>query len=112
MRNSNKLVAALAAVCALALTPVALGAGVTVTTTPTHVKQGKYVEMLVKGMKPNEKVKAAEVSPNGQTRALYPRAGHGGSLIVKVKGQIKGKHTWTFTGRSSHKKGSTHYVVK
>ena len=112
MRIRTKFLAPAAAVCALAVAPVALGAGgVTVTTTPTHVKQNKTVEMLVNGMKPSESVKAVEVAPNGQKRTLYPRAGHGGSLIVKVKAQIKGKHVWTFTGRSSHRKGTTHYVV-
>jgi hypothetical protein len=109
----TKFLAAGAAICALAITPVAIGAGgVTVTTTPSHVKEGKSVEMLVRGMKPNERVKSVETAPNGQKRTLYPRAGKGGALIVKVKAQIKGKHIWAFTGRSSHRKGQTHYVVR
>ena len=112
MPMTKKFLALATTVCALAIAPVAIGAGVTITTTPSHVKEGKFVEMLVKGMKPNEKVKALEVAPNGQKRTLFPRAGAGGALIVKVKGQIKGKHVWTFTGRRSHRKGTTHYVVK
>jgi hypothetical protein len=111
MGISNKFVAGLAAICALAVAPVALGSGVTITTTPSHAKVGKTVEMLVKGMKADEKVKAVEVSPNGQKRTLYPRAGHAGTMIVKVKAQLKGKHVWTFTGRTSHRSGKTHYVV-
>jgi hypothetical protein len=113
MGITNNFVAALAAICALAIAPVALGSGgVTVTTTPSHVKVGKTVEMLVKGMKADEKVKAVEVTPTGQKRTLYPRAGHAGTMIVRVKGQLKGKHVWTFTGRTSHRSGKTHYVVK
>jgi hypothetical protein len=112
MSLSNRFFAAGAATLALAAAPIALGAtGVTVTTTPSHVKEGKSVQMLIKGMKPNEKVKSVEVAPNGQKRTLYPRAGQGGSLIVKVKAQIKGKHVWTFTGRNSHRTAKTHYVV-
>jgi hypothetical protein len=112
MGISNKFFAAGAATLALAAAPIALGAtSVTVTTTPSHVKEGKSVQMLVRGMKPNEKVKSVEVAPNGQKRTLYPRAGQGGSLIVKVKAQIKGKHVWTFTGRNSHRTAKTHYVV-
>jgi hypothetical protein len=112
MGISNKIFAAGAATLALAVAPVALGAsGVTITTTPSHVKEGKSVEMTIKGMRANEKVKSVELAPNGQKRTLYPRAGQGGSLIVKVKAQIKGKHVWTFTGRSSHKTGTTKYVV-
>jgi hypothetical protein len=113
MRFSSKFLAAGAAVCALAATPIALAAsGATATATPKTVKLNRSVEMLVKGMKPDEKVKAVEAAPFGQKRTLYPRAGHGGSLIVKVKAQIKGKHTWTFTGRSSHRSAKTSYTVK
>lgn len=112
MPIANKFPAAMA-VLALAAAPVALGSGgATATATPTHVKVGKTVQMLVKGMKPNEKVKAHELSPNGQTRNLYPRAGGGGSLLVKVRAQIKGKHVWTFTGRKSHRRATTKYYVK
>ena len=113
MPISNKFLALCAAVCALAIAPVALGSGgATATATPTHVKEGKVVQMLVKGMKPKEKVKAVEVAPNGQKRTLFPSAGAGGSLIVRVKAQIKGKHVWTFTGRKSHRSAKTSYVVK
>ena len=112
MRIANKFPAA-AAVLALAASPIALASGgATATATPTHVKEGKYVQMLVKGMKPNERVKAHEVAPFGQTRNLYPRAGAGGALLVKVKGQVKGKHVWTFTGRRSHRSATTRYYVK
>ena len=113
MAISNKFLALGAATCAVAATPVALGAtGATATATPTHVKEGKTVQMLVKGMRPNEKVKSVEVAPNGQKRTLFPSAGQGGSLIVKVRAQIKGKHVWTFTGRKSHHHATTSYVVK
>src|SRR3954451_10999313 len=107
MRIANKVPAAAAAV-ALTVTPIALASGgATATATPSHVKEGKFVQMLVKNMKPNERVKAHEVAPFGQTRNLFPRAGKGGALLVKVKGQVKGKHTWTFTGRRSHRKAVT-----
>jgi hypothetical protein len=109
----RKFPAAAALTLALAAAPLALAAGgATVTTTPTHVKEGKFVSMLVKGMKPNERVKAHEAAPFGQTRNLFPRAGAGGNLLVKVKAQVKGKHTWTFTGRTSHKTAKTAYYVK
>ena len=104
---------AAAAVLALAAAPVALGSGgATATATPTHATVGKTVQMLVKGMKPNERVKAHELAPFGQTRNLYPRAGAGGSLLVKVRAQVKGKHTWTFTGRRSHRSATTRYYVR
>lgn len=112
MRFKIKFPAATAVALALATTSVALAGGVTVTTTPTKPRVGKTVSMLVRGMKPNEKVKAHEVAPGPQTRNLYPRAGAGGALLVKVKAQIKGKHTWTFTGRQSHRSGKTAYYVK
>jgi hypothetical protein len=113
MPISSKFPAAAALSLALAAAPIALASGgATATATPTHVKQGKFVSMLVKGMKPNERVKAHELAPFGQTRNLYPRAGSGGNLLVKVKAQVKGKHTWTFTGRSSHRSAKTAYYVK
>jgi hypothetical protein len=112
MRITNKFLALAVAVCALAVASVALASGgATATATPSHVKENKSVQILVKGMRPGEKVKAVEVAPNGQKRTLFPTAGQGGSLIVKVKAQIKGKHTWTFTGRKSHHSATTHYVV-
>ena len=113
MIRNHKFLAVAAAACVLGATPIALASGgATATATPSRVKEGKSVEMLVKGMKANEKVKAVEAAPFGQKRTLYPRAGGGGTLIVKVKAQVKGKHTWTFTGRRSHKTATTHYVVK
>lgn len=113
MRINHKYLAAGTAALALAATPIAMGAGgATATATPTRVKEGKAVEMLVKGMRPYERVKAHQLAPNGQTRNLYPKAGAGGSLLVRVKAQIKGKHVWTFTGRKSHRKASTSYRVR
>lgn len=113
MAGRFKFVAATAAASALAVGSVAFAAGgATVTTTPKTVKLGKSVQMLVKGMKPKERVKAFEQAPFGQTRTLFPRAGATGNLLVTVKAQIKGKHTWTFTGRSSHRSVKTSYTVK
>jgi hypothetical protein len=112
--NTNKFLALGAAVCALAIAPVAVGAGATATPSLTHPKVGQTVKITVRGMKPGEKVKAVETIPAiGQKRApLYPRAGHAGTLIVSVKAQIKGKHVWKFTGRQSRRTASTHYVVR
>jgi hypothetical protein len=104
-----------AAACALAATPVALAAGgATASATPTHPKEGKPVAMTVKGMKANEKLKAVEVAPFGYKRTLYPRkrANATGTIIVTVTAQVKGKHTWTFTGRSSRRTAKASYVVK
>ena len=112
---SNKFLALGGAVCALAIAPIAYSAtGATATPSVSHVKVGHYVDITVKGMKPGEKVKAVETIPAiGQKRApLYPKAGHTGTLIVHVKAQIKGKHVWTFTGRSSRRTAKTSYVVK
>jgi hypothetical protein len=115
MGFSNKFLVAGAAVCALAATPIAVAAvGPTAAATPTHPTLGKSVEMTVKGMKAGEKIKAAELAPSGQKRTLYPakRVNATGTIIVTVKAQVKGKHTWTFTGRSSRKTAKTSYVVK
>jgi hypothetical protein len=114
MLISNKFVAAAAALCALATTPIALAAGATATATPTHPKAGKAVEMLVKGMKAGEKIKASELAPLGQKRTLYPakRVNAGGVILVTVTAQVSGKHTWTFTGRSSHRSAKASYTVK
>lgn len=112
---SNKFLALAALVCALAITPVALGAGAAATATPTHPKVGKSVEMKITGMKPGERVRAHElIADGGQTRTLFPRqrASSGGVIIVTVKAQIKGRHTWTFTGRQSHRKAKTYYIVR
>jgi hypothetical protein len=111
----KKFLALAAIVCALAIAPVALGAGATATATPTHPKVGKSVELKVTGLKPGERVKASELIADGlQKRTLYPkqRASAGGVIIVTVKAQVKGKHTWTFTGRQSHRKAKTFYVVR
>jgi mRNA degradation ribonuclease J1/J2 len=116
MGISRKFLALAAAVCALAIAPVAaLGAGLKVTATPTHPKAGKTVELKVTGLKAREKVKATEViADGGQKRTLYPRqrASASGVIIVAVKAQVKGKHTWRFEGRTSHRSGKTFYVVK
>ena len=100
-------------VLALAATPVAMAGGASVTTTPTHPRIGQAVRMLVKGMKPGEKVKAYEVAPNHQTRTLYPRkrVNAQGVLLVTITATVKGKHTWTFTGRTSRRRATTYYVV-
>lgn len=114
-RIPKKFVGLAAIVCALALASVAMAAGLKVTATPTHPKSGKSVEMKVTGLKPGERVKAKElIADGGQTRTLYPkqRASSGGAIVVTVKAQVKGKHTWTFTGRQSHRTGKTFYVVK
>jgi hypothetical protein len=110
-----KFPAAAVVVLALAATPVALASGgATATSTPTRAKVGTTVRILIKGMKPAEKVKAKEVAPNGQTRTIYPtrRVNASGVLLVTLKAQVKGKHTWTFTGRTSHRSAKTAYYVK
>ena len=108
-----KFLAAAGAVCALAVTPVALASGgASATATPSHQKQGRKVVIKVVGLKPKERVKATElIVQSGQKRTVYTRAGSGGVLIDTVKAQVKGRHVWTFTGRSSHRKATTHYVV-
>ena len=103
------------AVCILGLAaPVALGAGLTIKTTPTRAKTGQTVEMLIRGLRAGEKVKARESLPFGQTRTIYPkrRANASGVLLVRVRAQVKGKHTWTFTGRTSRRTGKTAYYVR
>jgi hypothetical protein len=115
MGISNKFLALAAVVCALAIAPVALAASLTVTATPKKPKSGKSVEMKVSGLKPGERVKAHELIADGaQTRTLFPkqRASSGGIVVVTVKAEVKGKHTWTFTGRQSHRKGKTTYTVR
>jgi len=112
---SMKFPAVLAAVCALAVAPVALAGGAAATATPSHVKSGKSVELKVTGLKAGEKVKASELIADGaQKRTLYPaqRASAGGVIIMTVKAQVKGKHTWTFTGRTSHRTAKVSYVVR
>jgi hypothetical protein len=112
---SKKFLALVVALCALALVPVALGAGLTITTTPTKVKRGKTVQMKVSGLKPNEKVKAVElIADGGQKTTYFPkqRASAGGVFVNTVKAQIKGKHTWTYTGRTSRRTGKTSYTVR
>ena len=111
----RKFLALAAVVCALALVPIALAAGLTVKTTPTHPKRGAKVEMKVSGLKPGEKVRAVELIADGQQKTTYypkQRASSGGVFINTVKAQVKGKHTWTYSGRTSRRKGATSYVVK
>ena len=103
------LVAAL--VLAVAVAP-AIASGLTIKTTPTRAQAGAKIKMLVTGLKPNERVKAVEKLPFGQTRNASFRAGHSGGLLVTVTAQVKGKHTWTFTGRTSHRSGTTRYYVR
>jgi hypothetical protein len=112
MAMAIKFPAAAAVVLALAATPVAIaGNAASATAKPTRAKSGQKVQMLVKGMNPGEKVKVTELSPYGQTRPFYPRAGATGQMLVKVIAQVKGKHTWFFTGRSSHRTAKTSYYV-
>jgi hypothetical protein len=115
MGSTKKILALAIAVCALAIAPVAIGAGASATATPSHPKVGKMVELKVTGLKAGEKVKARElIADGGQTRTLFPkqRASAAGVIIVTVKAQVKGKHTWTFTGRTSRRTAKTFYVVR
>ncbi len=114
MGISRKFLALTALVCALALVPAALAAGLTIKVTPTnHPKLGSKLQIKVSGFKANEKVKAVELlNQSGQKRTLNTKAGTTGMLVVTLRAQVKGKHTWSFTGRSSHRSGSTYYVVK
>jgi len=109
MKFPVALIAAL--VLAVAVAP-AIASGLTIKTTPTRAKVGSKVKMLVTGLKANERVKGVEKLPFGQTRTTHFRAGHSGGLLVTVTAQIKGKHTWTFTGLSSHRSGTTRYYVR
>jgi hypothetical protein len=115
MSISNKFLALAAAVCALAVAPMALGAGrAAVTATPGHVNAGKYVQLRLTGLRDGEKVKVSElIADGGQKRTLYPsqRASAVGVILMRVKAQVTGRHTWTFTGRTSHRTAKTHYVV-
>jgi hypothetical protein len=115
MGISKKFLALGAVACALALVPVALAAGLTIKTTPTHPKRGTKVEMKVSGLKPNEKIRAVEVIADGSQKTTYyprQRASSGGVFVNTVRAQIKGKHTWTYTGRTSRRKGATSYIVR
>jgi hypothetical protein len=102
--------------CALALVPVALAAaGLTITTTPSRPKVGAKVQMKVAGLKPSEKIKAVELIADGSQKTTYyprQRASAGGVFVNTVKAQIKSKHTWTYTGRTSRRTGKTSYVVR
>ena len=109
-----KLLALCLTMLAIAV-PAALAAGLTVETKPTRPKTGQTVEMLIRGLKPGERVKAREViASNGQARTLYPRrrANTRGVLLVSVRAMVKGKHTWTFTGRQSRRTGKGVYIVR
>lgn len=116
MQMTNKFLALAAAVCALAIVPIAVAAGgLTIKTTPTHPRLHQKVEMRVSGLKPGEKVKAVLVlASNGQKATYYPKqkASSTGVFINTVKPTVKGRNTWTYTGRTSHRRGSTHFVVK
>ena len=54
------------------------------------------------------------IADGNQARTLYPsqRASPSGVILVTAKAQVKGKHTWTFTGRTNHRTAKTTYVVK
>ena len=115
MGISTKYLAVAASMTALVAAPVALATGgAKATATPTHQKVGKSVQLKVTGLKPSERVKAVElIVQSGQKRTLFPtqRASAGGVIIVTVRAQAKGRHQWTFTGRQSHRKATTNYVV-
>jgi hypothetical protein len=115
MATRKTFLALATAVCALALVQVAFAAGLTITSTPKSPKSGKTVQMRVSGLKPGEKVKAVELIADGQQKTSYfpsKRANAGGIVVNTVRAEVKGKHTWTYTGRSSHRSGKTSYVVK
>jgi hypothetical protein len=115
MGISKKFVALTAAVCVLALVPVALAAGLTIKTTPAHPKKGQMVSMKVSGLKPGEKVKAVLVlAESGQKATYFPkqRASTAGVFINTVRAQVRGKNTWTYTGRTSRRHGTTSYTVR
>jgi hypothetical protein len=116
MGISHKYLAVLATLFALAITPVALGAGgARATATPTSAKVGKSVELKVTGLKASERVKAVElIVSTGQRTTYFPkqRASASGVIIVTVKAQEKGRHKWTFTGRQSRRTAVTNYTVK
>ncbi len=101
------------AVSLLALAAVpALGAGATATVTPKAAKEGKIFEITVRGMRPLERVIGTETLPFGQKRVVRPRAGRGGVLIVRVRGQEVGTHKWCFKGRKSKRRACTSYRVR
>jgi hypothetical protein len=116
LQISKKFLALMVVVAALAIVPIALAAGLTIKTTPAHPKKGQMVTMKVSGLKPGEKVKAVLVLPdNGGQKATYfpkQKASSGGVFINTVRAQVKGKNVWTYTGRTSHRKGSTTYRVR
>lgn len=116
MGISKKFLALMVVAAALAIVPIALAAGLTIKTTPAHPKKGQMVTMKVSGLKPGEKVKAVLSLPDngGQKQAYFPRqkASTGGVFINTVRAQVKGKNVWTYSGRTSHKKGSTSYNVR
>jgi hypothetical protein len=73
------------------------------------------VQMKVSGLKPGEKVKAVLVLAAGNQRATYfpkQKASSGGVFINTVRATVKGKNSWTYTGRTSRRHGSTSYTVK
>jgi hypothetical protein len=115
MRVSTKFLAAVAVLSLLALASVALAAGLTIKTTPAHPKKGQMVDMKVSGLKPGEKVKAVLTLPaTGQKQTYMPKqaASAAGVFVNDVRAQIKGKNVWTYTGRTSHRKGTTSYTVR
>jgi hypothetical protein len=61
-----------------------------------------------------EKIKASELAPLAQKRTLYPakRVNASGVIVMTVTAEVKGKHVWTFTGRSSRRTAKASYTVK
>jgi hypothetical protein len=115
IKNKFKFFALVVVVAALVAVPVALAAGLTVKTTPAHPKLHQTVKMTVTGLKPGEKVKAVLTLPaSGQKNTYFPKqkASSGGAFVNTVRAQVKGKNVWTYTGRTSHRKGSTSFTVR
>ena len=115
MRTRTKFLAILTLVCGLVAAQVAFAAGLKVTATPNKPKVRQKVEMKISGLKPGEKVKATLTLPaTGQRNTYFPkqRASTGGVVINTVIAQQKGKNTWKYTGRQSHKTGSVTFTVK
>src|SRR3954466_13604461 len=107
--NKLKFFALVVVVGALAITPIALAAGLTVKTTPAHPKKGQMVQMKVSGLKAGEKVKAVlTLTASGQKAVYFPKekASGGGVFINPARARVRGKNVGSYAGRRSHKTGS------
>ena len=115
MGITTKFLAAAAVVSVFVITSIAFAAGLTIKVTPAHPKLHKAVEMKVSGLKPGERVKAVLTLPaTGQKATYFPKqkASSSGVVINTVRPTAKGKNVWTYTGRQSHRKGSTSFTVR